>query len=136
VFLASGLLVQVFKRFIFYNVDRPMHYFSDIASFHWVEGVERLCCHSFPSGHSASAFGFYFCFAVVSKKKWLKFAMFVLACLVAFSRVYLSQHFITDIMAGSFLGLITAFALYPWIYSLKYSWLDKNIKSIIPGKSK
>jgi membrane-associated phospholipid phosphatase len=132
VFLVSGLVVQLLKHFVFYDIARPLMMFQTFTSFHWVEGVKRLCCHSFPSGHSATAFGFYSCFAMISKKKWIKIAMFVLACLVAYSRVYLSQHFLIDIMAGSLIGTITAIACYTWIGALKYYWLDKNFKIIIP----
>ncbi len=131
VFLLSGLFVQLLKRFVFHDIARPVHFFGDAVQLHLVKGVDQLCCNSFPSGHSATAFGFYLCFAIVSGKTWIKVAMFILACLVAYSRVYLSQHFLIDIFAGSLIGVITATACYPWIYSLKASWLDLNLKQII-----
>jgi membrane-associated phospholipid phosphatase len=131
VFLLSGFLVQFLKRIVFSDIARPVKFFGDGAHIHFVQGVEQWCCNSFPSGHSATAFGFYLCFAIVSKHNWLKAAMLVLACLVAYSRVYLSQHFLIDIAAGSLIGVIVATACYPWIYSLKSNWLDKNLKTVI-----
>lgn len=136
VFLGSGIVVQLLKRLVFFDMARPLGTFGETTPYHWVEGVERLCCNSFPSGHSATAFGFFLCFAVVFKEKWIKIAMFFIACLVAYSRVYLSQHYLMDIMAGSFIGVTTATLLYPWIMSMRYPWLDKNIKTIIPREAK
>jgi len=131
VFLISGFVVQLLKRLVFHNIDRPVKYFGEAVHLHLVNGVDQLCCNSFPSGHSATAFGFYLCFAIVAKNKWIKLTMLVLACFVAFSRVYLSQHFLIDTFAGSLIGVITAIACYSWIYSLKGNWLDKNLKTII-----
>lgn len=131
VFLLSGFVVQFLKRFIFSDIARPAKFFGESAHIHFIHGVEQWCCNSFPSGHSATAFGFYLCFAIVSKRKWLKAVMLILACLVAYSRVYLSQHFLIDIVAGSFIGVIVATACYPWIYSLKSSWLDINLRTVI-----
>lgn len=130
VFLIGGFLVQFLKRIVFHDIARPIKYFGETAHLHLANGVEHYLNQSFPSGHSASAFGFYLCIAIVSKNKWIKLSMFVLASLVAFSRVYLSQHFLIDIFAGSLIGTITAMACYHWIFSLKGSWLDKNLRTI------
>lgn len=130
VFLLSGFVVQVLKRFVFQDMMRPTRFFGDSVHLHLVNGVDQLCCNSFPSGHSATAFGFYLCFAIVSKNKAVKFAMLILACGVAFSRVYLSQHFLIDTFGGSLIGVITALACYQWIYALKGSWLDRNLRTI------
>jgi membrane-associated phospholipid phosphatase len=130
VFLIAGLVVQLLKRTIFHEIVRPLKFFGDSVHLHLVNGVDQLSYNSFPSGHSATAFGFYLCFALIVKNNLLKISLLVLACLVAFSRVYLSQHFLIDIFAGSLIGVITAIACYFWIYSLKSSWLDKNLKTI------
>jgi membrane-associated phospholipid phosphatase len=135
VFLLSGLVVQILKRFIFVDVARPAKYFEGVHQLYFVQNVDQLCCKSFPSGHSATAFGIFICFAFVTKKNWLKFLMLILACLVAYSRVYLSQHFLIDTMAGSFIGIITAIACYPWIYSLHKDWLNKNLLMISRKKN-
>jgi membrane-associated phospholipid phosphatase len=131
VFLLSGLFVQILKRLFFSDVARPSKYFEGNHTLHYIPGVEQLCCNSFPSGHSATAFSVFFVFAMVTKHRWLKCILFILACLVAFSRVYLSQHFIVDIMAGSFIGMLTVFFCYPMIQSFKKDWLNKNIQTFI-----
>jgi len=130
VFLISGLIVQLLKRLAFADISRPTKYFEGTHHLYLVNDVTQYCCNSFPSGHSATAFGIFMCFAIVAKQNWLKFLLFILACLVAYSRVYLSQHFLIDTMAGSFIGIVTAISCYPWIYSIHKDWLNKNLLMI------
>lgn len=61
---------------------------------------------SFPSGHTATAF----CASFVLWRADKRFgtAAFVLALLIAFSRMFLFVHYPTDILAGAILGLICA----------------------------
>lgn len=59
---------------------------------------------SFPSGHSSASFGAavaIFC----TNKKW-GIPCIVLAALIAVSRLYLTVHFPTDVIAGVILGII------------------------------
>jgi undecaprenyl-diphosphatase len=64
---------------------------------------------SFPSGHSATSFA---CAATLA---WLtplpKTALYLLAALIAFSRVYNGVHYPLDVIGGALLGLGVATAL-------------------------
>ena len=135
VFLFSGLIVQILKRLFFHDVVRPAKYFEGNHPLYFVPGVENYCCNSFPSGHSATAFSIFLVFALITRYNWLKFALFILASLVAFSRVYLSQHFLADIMAGSFIGVLTVIGCYPVLNSFQNNWLNKNILTTTRKKS-
>ncbi len=81
-----------------------------------VEGVELMILKSFPSGHATQSFAIFFAFALASVKQYYKLLFFTIALLGAFSRVYLSQHWLQDITAGSVIGvfytLVAYFAFY------------------------
>jgi undecaprenyl-diphosphatase len=61
---------------------------------------------SFPSGHSAAAFAGAWLFNRDFPKRWG--LRYVLASLVAFSRIYLGDHYPGDVASGSLLGLVFA----------------------------
>ena len=134
VFLLSGLIVQLLKRTLFHDIVRPVEYFKGIYDLYLVPGVKQYHHNSFPSGHTATAFGYFICFAFLFKKQFPKLIMLFIACLIGYSRVYLSQHFLIDITIGSLIGVIGATVLSYYLKSLKYGWLDLNLRSIISKK--
>ena len=64
---------------------------------------------SFPSGHASSSFA---CALVLARfAPRLTIPLFVLAALIAVSRVYVGVHYPLDILAGAVLGTVLATAL-------------------------
>jgi membrane-associated phospholipid phosphatase len=107
---ASTGFTQGIKYYFFGDINRPSLTFEMIHTpLKFVDGVDLHIHHSFPSGHSTAAFSLFFCLSFFSKNNTLKVAYFISALLVAFSRVYLSQHFFEDITAGSFIGVVFSF---------------------------
>jgi len=106
--LSSMITVQFLKRVVFPDAMRPVKCIGDIESLNLVDNVQILTHFSFPSGHAATAFlmagSLCMFFNKAVQQKWL--ALFAL--IIAFSRVYLSLHFIEDITAGALIGTITA----------------------------
>jgi hypothetical protein len=64
---------------------------------------------SFPSGHATSVFAVAAVFAAFYPRvSWLLYA---LAAAIAFGRVYLERHYVSDVLAGALIGLAVAWAL-------------------------
>ena len=87
--------------------------------------ISNLSPNSFPSGHTTSSFA---ASTVIFIKK-IKFRMFyiILAFLIAFSRIYFTVHYPSDIVGGIILGLICAYAS---TQIEKKVYNDKFIKSL------
>lgn len=126
----SAIGVQFLKRVPFAQVDRPFMFKEELGDLHWVEGLELHHHFSFPSGHSTAAFSMCLGFAVwIARPSW-SVCLALLAWLLAYSRVYLSQHFTEDILVGATLGTVTAYAMYHWLYRSSFStksWLDRRL---------
>lgn len=125
----SGVFVQILKRFLFSDHSRPVKYFSGMYDLRMVEGVTVHSNYSFPSGHSTTAFSTFLVLAMFSNNRYIKFACFVFASLTAFSRVYLSQHFLSDIVAGSFIGVVFALGSELFLSKKNPRWFSKSLYS-------
>lgn len=69
--------------------------------------------YSFPSGHTAAAFAFAFALAPAGKK-WTGAAI-AFACVMGFSRMYLTVHFPTDVLCGALVGALCGrVSLFLW----------------------
>lgn len=128
-FLVSAVITQFLKLVVFSETDRPIlalwHYFHYNSSHHLVIDDMRLD-HSFPSGHATSAFSVFCILVLFSQKKWIGFLLSSIAILAAFSRVYLSQHFLEDIVWGSAIGSITSLCIYAYFENKNFGALDKK----------
>jgi membrane-associated phospholipid phosphatase len=111
-FAISSAVTQALKRLVFYDHLRPSVKMREFASLHYVPGVTMHELHSFPSGHSTSAFAVFLFLALIGSNKKLGAAFLALAVLVGLSRIYLLQHFFEDVLAGSLIGVITTTIIY------------------------
>jgi len=113
-FAVSGILVQIVKHI--YQAPRPVVYFEkDLNSIHFVKGIALLHNNSFPSGHTVTAFSAAVVLSYLAVNKRLGFIYLLLAMSVAFSRMYLSQHFFEDVTAGSILGTMSTIMWITWM---------------------
>ena len=114
----SGLITFFLKNYFYDNVNRPhfvFGYFVKHAKVNYIEGVDMVGLNSFPSGHATSAFALFTCLALLTKNRYLKILFFVMALLAAFSRTYLSQHWLVDVTIGSLIGTLSALFFYYFI---------------------
>jgi membrane-associated phospholipid phosphatase len=134
-FLLSGMVCQLMKKIIFADQLRPSKYFSP-DQLHYVEGVILHSSNSFPSGHSTTAFAIFLFLAFVFKNKHYQIIFAVIACLTAYSRVYLSQHFFADVAAGGVVGIGSFLISYLIFIQIRIKWFDKSFKSTFKNKLK
>lgn len=113
----SGLIAQFLKKVVFGPTLRPSAYFGDLnIPLHYVDGVDLHTVFSFPSGHSTTIFALVTSLVLITKKPKLDIFFIVVASTVAFSRIYLSQHFLEDIYLGSIIGVSSSLVVYKVLY--------------------
>lgn len=108
--LMVALIVQLIKHHM--GAPRPMAYFGDTSLIHTVSWVRVHKSLSFPSGHTATAFGMFCFLALALRNKTLAAVAFVLALTAAWSRIYLAQHFFEDVYIGSIIGTGSCLAIF------------------------
>ena len=73
---------------------------------------------SFPSGHTAASFTAVVALSFAGEKRAWKAAL-VLACLIAFSRMYLYVHYPTDVLGGVLVGIAAGYGGYRVVKALE-----------------
>lgn len=121
-YFLSGIIAQVLKYFV--TEARPAYFLSNAVYPHFIEGVTLHNYHSFPSGHTASAFALAAVLSFFTANKNYSFIFLIVAASVGYSRIYLGQHFLDDVLAGSVIGVFSSAVC--WIY-LK-SFLHNKLK--------
>lgn len=136
--LTGGAILQLLKHLV--STDRPVsvfeHYHHLVLPL--VQGVNMHHSNSFPLGHASTFFMFCTCCMIMlafhySRKNkphnlrtlilFNTSLLLVLAAMGAYSRVYLSQHFLSDVCVGSIIGFTTPFLMF-------YLCKDKILKLI------
>ena len=121
--IISTLLAQFLKRVVYPDELRPFSYLSENFPLHLINGVPMRKLHSFPSGHSTTAFTMALIMAHMINKKTWSITLIIMAFLAGYSRVYLAQHFLTDVLGGLCIGIISA------IIALLFKKREKNFTS-------
>jgi membrane-associated phospholipid phosphatase len=132
--IISTILAQLLKRVVYPDELRPIKYLAENFPIHMIDGVEMRRSHSFPSGHSTTAFTMALRMAYMINKKFWSVILPLLALLAAYSRVYLAQHFPTDILAGMCIGILSA-VLSLLIYRKFVRYVNKKDASKIETSS-
>jgi membrane-associated phospholipid phosphatase len=123
-----GLIISVFKQLLFTNAPRPRAYMNN-ELIHFVPGVSVHSIHSFPSGHTATAFCLALLIAYAFRNQWVTIITLVCALLVGYSRIYLAQHFLIDVAAGAIIGSFTTFTVcLVFETNVLPSWMYRKIK--------
>jgi membrane-associated phospholipid phosphatase len=123
-YLLTGFVAQVIKYFA--DAPRPSLYFKDQwAPVHTVKGVEILTYNSFPSGHTTSAFSAAVVLAYLATKKGWGIPALLIAILIGYSRMYLTEHFFEDVIGGSAIGVIVTVLWITWLENKQFIHTEK-----------
>jgi membrane-associated phospholipid phosphatase len=108
-YASSALFAQLLKRVVFLGFNRPAYFLDNAGEIHLVLQTEIHYHNSFPSGHATTAFVLAAMLSLMYNRSlfWI-----LLAALVAYSRVYLFQHFLRDVIFGSLIGVLFGFIVY------------------------
>ncbi len=131
--IITGGITQFCKKVWFKDAKRPAYHLDEI-NLNIIENFDIHYYHSFPSGHTSSIFCLCLCLAYFVKNIYLKIFLLIVAIMVGFSRVYLSQHYLVDIFVGSIVGAGSAILGIMIIEKLRTKRLDNTIISIIKQK--
>ena len=127
-YATSGLVTQLLKRNVFADHNRPTVNIENLRLIPEFFEYEQNSSFSFPSGHATAAFSlFLFLTLIVKNKKWgILFG--AMACLIAYSRIYLSQHYFIDILIGSVIGTLVTFITFYFLNKIELGyWSEKKL---------
>lgn len=104
--MSAMMSMQILKAI--FRIPRPFMKYPEL-----IQGKRQQTAtgFSFPSGHSTTASSFYGGLCYSFKQKWIRTLSIALIVLVPISRLYLGVHWPMDILVGTLIGLVSAFAL-------------------------
>jgi membrane-associated phospholipid phosphatase len=136
-YILASIVTTILKRAIYHDIFRPDFTFKYFVGekLNLIDGIEMLSSNSFPSGHATTSFAVFVAIAFILKHQGLKFVFLLLAFIGAFSRTYISQHWLIDIYVGSIIGTLSAIALYYILFSkMNSEKLNKPFKEVFKKK--
>jgi undecaprenyl-diphosphatase len=116
-FLGSLLITNLFLKNL---IARPRPYTMQTINLL----IDRSNDFSFPSGHTSLSFAV--AMMIYHFKKDIGKYAFILATLIAFSRLYLFMHYPTDVIAGVAIGILVADGIYFVYVKLKKKKEEKK----------
>ena len=107
-FILGFILKFIFARY------RPELYFqSGLYGFHFFKIKEAF--NSTPSGHALANFAALYAIACIMHKRTITILLMLLASVIAFSRLIVLDHYVSDVIFGVYLGILS-------VYWMKYAF--------------
>jgi undecaprenyl-diphosphatase len=106
----------------FFERLRPSHHPALSPQLHFIEGYKGGL-YGFASSHAANAFALatVLTLAVGATLRGIRW-LFLWAALMSFTRLYLSVHYLTDLLAGACVGIVAGAAGFLAIKYLRRRW--------------
>lgn len=101
-YIACFILKVILARY------RPEEFFSNnLYGFHFVSMQDNF--NSSPSGHAATAFAGLYSLALILNKRICAIVLLIIAILIGFSRIVMLAHYMSDVIFGSYLGVLSVY---------------------------
>ena len=127
VFFLSSLIVQGMKPT--FRVERP--WITDPAFSPVGGAIDAATGYSFPSGHTQSAAAYLVPLGMRSRHLVLRIVFYTLALLVAFSRMYLGVHYLSDVLVSLVIAIFIALLAGKFVAGASESKMRDIITSLI-----
>lgn len=72
--------------------------------------------NSTPSGHAVMAFAGFYGLARLTDKRWLRIFCVFFAVVIALSRIIITAHFLSDVLLGAYIGIVTVLWLEYFLF--------------------
>ena len=80
-----------------------------LQDYSWINHIGCESGYGFPSGHATTLTGLFF---FMKNYKYVRTAYIIWLIVTLFGRIYLGQHYFTDVAAGVVIGLVGSYLLY------------------------
>ena len=104
---------------------RPSHH-PDFAEYVRIVNDYRGGSYGFISGHSANSFGFATFSLLLFRYRLYTISILTWSTLMAYTRIYLGVHFITDIIPGALSGILFGWLVYKLYVAMRLKILKKK----------
>ncbi len=115
-YIISDILKMIFQE------PRP----CSVPSLSWINHPSCESGYSFPSNHALTLTGPVL---ILRNYNYLKIGYLIWMILVLFSRIYLGQHYLTDVIAGAVISIVITLAIMR--YSKQINHLGNRILDMV-----
>ena len=124
--LLITILITLLKKYIFPDYHRPLYILGE-QMVRLVPGYNPPKLHTFPSGHTATAFSVCLYLSFLARQNGIKFTLLLTAIMIGYSRIYLSAHFPADVIGGAVVAILITLPVYFYSRKIKKSWIDRKL---------
>ena len=117
--ISSNICKPYFMRF------RPTHH-PDFMDYVKTVNDYKGGKYGFISGHAANSFGFALFTILLFRYRWYTISILIWGTLMAYSRIYLGVHFISDIVPAIVVSILIAYLIYKLYIVVRRKLLNKN----------